>query len=318
MNSIPGFDDLLQAHGRIKAHTHITPVLECRQLNSLTGASLYFKCENFQRVGAFKFRGALNTVLQLSDKESSPGVATHSSGNHGQAVALAAKMSNIPATIVMPENAPSVKVEAVKGYDAQVKFCESSLTGRKKTLEQIVRQTGAYFVHPYNDGRIIAGQGTATLELFQEVSNLDIIMAPVGGGGLISGTAIAANRLDNNISVIGVQPRKADDAFQSLKAGCLIPGNYSDTIADGLRTSLGELTFRVIQQYVDSIVTVSEESIILAMRLIWERMKIIVEPSCAVPLAALLENKIDATEKNIGIILSGGNVDLDKLPWQKR
>ena len=276
---------------------------------------LSFKCENFQRVGAFKFRGAINAVLQLDPDAAKKGVATHSSGNHAQAVALSAKLKNIPATIVMPEHSPTVKIKAVQGYGATIRFCESTLEARESTLAEVIDETGAHFIHPYNDPRIIAGQGTAALELLDSQPDLDIIMAPVGGGGLMSGTSIAAKSHNPSIITIGAEPELADDACRSFKAGRLIPLKHTNTIADGLRTSLGSLTFQTIQTYTDDIVTVSEEAIIEAMRYIWERMKIIIEPSCAVPLAAIFENKIDITGRKVGIILSGGNVDLDNLPW---
>jgi threonine dehydratase len=284
-------------------------------LNDLVGAALFCKCENFQKVGAFKFRGACNTVFALADQEAGHGVATHSSGNHAAAVALAARLRGVPAHIVMPDNAPTVKKAAVAGYGGSIVYCAPTLAAREATLERVVHETGATFIHPYNDARVIAGQGTAALELLSDVADLDAIMAPVGGGGLLSGTAIVTAALCPSTQVIAAEPEAADDAYRSLQAGKILPANDPRTIADGLRTSLGELTFAIIQQHVQQIVTVSEEAIVNAMRYVWERMKIVIEPSAAVPIGALLEKKIDLTGKRIGIILSGGNVSLDHLPW---
>jgi len=315
---LPTFSDVQQAHSRINEAIHRTPVLSNRQVNERTGAQVFFKCENFQRVGAFKFRGASNAIFSLSEEESKNGVATHSSGNHAQAVALAAKMRDIPAYIVMPENSPEVKKKAVRGYGAEITFCEPTQEARESTLEEIVEQTGATFIHPYNDPRIIAGQGTAAVELLEEHPDLDIILPPVGGGGLASGTAITAAGIDPDVKVIGCEPALADDAYLSLKSGKLHPSKNTMTVADGLRTGLGELTFACLQKYLDEIVTVEEEEIVDAMRYIWERMKIITEASCAVPVAALFNNKIEDIEgKKIGIIITGGNVDLDHLPWNE-
>lgn len=315
--TIPSYPDIVEAHGVIKKYAHRTPVLTSSTFDGMTGARLFFKCENFQKVGAFKFRGACNAVMTLNDEEATKGVATHSSGNHAQALALSAKLKGIKAYIVMPENAPTAKVNAVRDYGAEVIFCEATLPARESTLQEVIEKTGAVLIHPYNDPRIICGQGTASIELLEDYPDLDMILAPVGGGGLLSGTAIAAKGINPDIKVIGTEPEEADDAYRSYKAGELIPLQGTTTIADGLRTSLGTLTFEVIRNTVDDVVTVSEEAIINAMRLIWERMNIIVEPSCAVPLAALFEQKIDVTDKKIGIILSGGNLDLDKLPWME-
>jgi threonine dehydratase len=281
----------------------------------MAGAELHFKCENLQKVGAFKFRGAANTVFSLSEAQAAGGVATHSSGNHAQALALAARLRNIPAHIVMPENSPKVKVAAVRGYGARIVFCAPTQPDREKTLEAVVGETGAEFIHPYNNLGIIAGQGTCALELLEQVPRLDIVMAPVGGGGLLSGTALACSYLKPDVRVIAGEPKGADDAFRSIRDGRIYPSENPKTVADGLRTSLGTLTFPIIRRYVAGIVTVEEESIVAAMRHIWERMKILVEPSAAVPFAVLLEGGIDARGKRIGIILSGGNVDLDTLPW---
>lgn len=313
--SIPDLEDIKKAHEVIKPHAHHTPVFSSSQLSKKLNADIYFKCENLQKVGAFKFRGAGNAVLTLSDKDSEKGVATHSSGNHAQALALAAKIKGVPAYVVMPENAPKVKVEAVRNYGAEITFCASSLEARETTLAEVVARTGATIIHPYNDPRIVAGQGTAALEFLTTNPDLDIIMAPVGGGGLLSGTALASKSMKPGIRVIGAEPEKADDAWRSFKEGKLLPNYSTDTIADGLRTSLGELPFSIIKDYVDDIVTVSEESIVSAMRFIWERMNIIIEPSSAVPVAALMDGKVDISGKKVGIILTGGNIDLDHLPW---
>lgn len=311
----PTFDDVKEARQRISEYAHRTPVLSSMQVNQKTGGQIFFKCENFQKVGAFKFRGASNAIFSLSEHEAAKGVATHSSGNHAQALALAAKLRGIPAYVVMPENAPKVKVKAVKNYGAEVTFCESTLEARESTLEQVVAQTGATFIHPYNDARIIAGQGTAALELLEDYPDLDMIIAPVGGGGLLSGTALAAKSIKPEIQVIGAEPANADDAYRSFQKGELIPVKNPDTIADGLRTSLGELPFSLIRQYVDDIVTVPEESIIEAMRYVWERMNMIIEASCAVAVAVVFDGKVDVKGKKVAIIITGGNVDLDNLPW---
>jgi threonine dehydratase len=281
----------------------------------MSGASLFFKCENFQKGGAFKIRGACYAVFSLSDKEAEKGVATHSSGNHAAALALAARWRGIPAYVVMPENAPEVKRKAVQGYGAEISYCKPTLEAREQGLAKVISRTGAAFVHPYNNGHVIAGQGTAALELTEDVPDLDVVMAPVGGGGLLSGTAIAVSSSSTGTSVVGVEPEEADDAFRSLKEGRIIPADNPQTIADGLRTSLGDLTFPIIQRLVQDIVTVSESGIVEAMCTIWERMKVIVEASAAVPLAALLTERIKLEGKRVGIILSGGNVDLEKLPW---
>ena len=313
--SAPSFADIKKASELIRQHANRTPVFTSRSVNERAGASIYFKCENFQRVGAFKFRGACNAVFSLNEEEAQKGVATHSSGNHAQAVALAAKMRGIPAFVVMPENAPKVKVKAVKGYGAKVTFCESTLEARETTLEKVVEKTGAIFIHPYDNARVVAGQGTAALEFLEEQPDLDIIITPVGGGGLLSGSSISAKALKPDISVIGAEPEMADDAYRSFKEGKLIPVEDPNTIADGLRTSLGKLPFDIIKSNVDDIVTVSEDSILDSMRFIWERMNMIIEASCAVPVAAVFDQKIQAKGKKVGIIITGGNVDLDSLPW---
>jgi threonine dehydratase len=298
----PTLADVQAAATRIKPYVHCTPVLTCTSLNDLVGAALFCKCENFQKAGAFKFRGACNAVFSLSEQEARHGVATHSSGNHAAAVALAARLRRVPAHIVMPDNAPAVKQAAVAGYGGSIVYCAPTLAAREATLERVVHETGATFIHPYNDARVIAGQGTAALELLTDVADLDVVMAPVGGGGLLSGTAIVTAALSPSTQVIAAEPEAADDAYRSLQAGKILPANDPRTIA-------------IIQQHVQQIVTVSEEAIVSAMRYVWERMKIVIEPSAAVPIGALLEKKIDLTGKRIGVILSGGNVSLDQLPW---
>jgi threonine dehydratase len=315
MNEIPTYSDIEEAVKRIRGFAHKTPVLQSSYFSQLTGSELFFKCENYQKVGAFKFRGAFNAISKLSKEDGEKGIITHSSGNHAQAVALASKKNGYKATIVMPENAPKVKVNAVRGYGAEIVFCESTIESRQETTDQIISKTGATFIHPYNNANVIAGQGTAAKELLEEVPDLDIIIAPIGGGGLMSGTAIASKAIKPNILVLGAEPKLADDAYRSFHAGSIQPVLRTDTIADGLRTSLGSLTFQIIQEKVDDIITVSEESIIRDMRRVWERMKIIIEPSCAVPVSALLDGGIDISGKKVGIILTGGNVDLDNLPW---
>ncbi len=312
---IPVFDNILEAYERIKHQVKHTPVLTSQSINDILGCSIFFKCENFQKVGAFKFRGASNAVLSLNEKQSRNGVATHSSGNHAQALALAGSMRNIPSYIVMPDNSPKVKSDAVAGYGGNIIYCKPTLEARESTLEKVVNDTGAEFIHPYNNFNVICGQGTAALELLREIRELDIVMTPVGGGGLLSGTSISVKALSPNTLVIAGEPKGADDAFKSLQKGGIVPSVNPKTIADGLLTSLGVLTFEIIRSNVSEIIIVSEESIISAMRLIWERMKIIIEPSSAVPVAAILDNKDKFSGKRVGIILSGGNVDLCKLPF---
>ncbi len=312
----PNLADVRAAAARIAPYARRTPVMTSRTLDDRTSAALFFKCENFQRVGAFKFRGACNAVFSLTDAEAARGVATHSSGNHAQALACAAQLRGIPAHIVMPRNASAVKQAAVAGYGGRITLCEPTLAAREETTGHIMRETGATLVHPYNDERVIAGQGTATLELCEEVPNLDAVLAPVGGGGLMSGTAIVANALLPNAAVYGAEPMAADDAQRSLRAGQIIPANNPETVADGLLTTLGDKNFAILKQFVRDIVTVSEEEIIAAMRFVWERMKIVIEPSAAVPVAVALSGRLDLRGKRVGVILSGGNVDLARLPWQ--
>lgn len=309
----PTLNDIRQASARIRPHAHWTPVIRCRTLDEMTGVSLFFKCENLQKVGAFKFRGSCNAVLSLSEEEASRGVATHSSGNHAQALALAARMRGIHATIVMPSNAPEVKRAAVAGYGGEIVLCEPNLQAREETLAAVVGNSGAVVIHPYNNYAVIAGQGTASLELLEEVPALDAILVPVGGGGLLSGTLIAGKGISPGIKIFAVEPEGADDGYRSWKAGEIIPMVGPKTVADGLLTSLGDKTFPIIKRLVDEIVTVSDESILKAMKLIWERAKLVVEPSGAVPLAALLEGRLNLAGKKAGVILSGGNVDFGKF-----
>lgn len=312
----PTLSDIHLAAERIRPYAHRTPVLTNKSLNKQVDAQVFLKCENFQKVGAFKFRGACNAVFSLSGSEAARGVCTHSSGNHAAALALAASLRGIPAYIVMPNNAPSVKKNAVAGYGGLITFCMPTLSARESSLDRIRLDTGATVVHPYNDERVITGQGTAALELLEDVPDLDVIIAPVGGGGLLSGTAIAATEIKNGIRVIAGEPEMADDAFRSMLAGEIIPSENPKTIADGLLTSLGTLTFPIIQKRVEQIVTVSEAGIIEAMKFIWERAKIIIEPSSAVAVGVLWEQKVDLSGLKVGVIISGGNVDLEKLPWQ--
>ncbi|MBN1671367.1 MAG: pyridoxal-phosphate dependent enzyme [Kiritimatiellae bacterium] len=311
----PTIADVRAAAQRIGPYVHRTPVLTCTALNAMCGAELFFKCENFQKAGAFKMRGATNAVFSLSREEAAKGVATHSSGNHGAALSRAARCRGVPAYVVMPVNAPEIKKAAVAGYGAEIVFCEPTLQAREEKLAELVGRTGAAFVHPYNDPRVISGQGTAALELCEDIPGLDAVITPVGGGGLLSGTATAVRALSPRTRVVAAEPEQADDAFRSLRAGKIVPAEKPDTIADGLRTSLGSLTFAIIRQHVEEIVTVSEQAIVEAMRHVWERMKIVVEPSAAVPVAALLGRHQRFSAKRIGVILSGGNVDLSRLTY---
>ncbi len=315
-------ESIREAHERIRDKIHRTPVMTSRVLDSLAGARLYFKCENLQKTGAFKARGATNAVFLLSDAEAAHGVVTHSSGNHGAALARAAKLRGIPAYIVMPSNAPQAKQAAVKRYGGDIVLCEPTLAARESAARELMNRTGAAFIHPYDDLRVMAGQGTSAIELLEDAPDLDVILCPVGGGGQLSGIAVAAKNLKPSIRVIGVEPKGADDAARSLAAGHIVPCALPRTIADGLKTSLGERPFAQIMRLVDDIVTVREDSIVQAMRLIWEVMKIIVEPSGAVAYAAITEGRLAAAQAgggaaHIGIVLSGGNLDLDQLPWQQ-
>ena len=312
---LPSLSDIQTAHKRIKPFIHHTPVLTSQQLNRIFGCDLYFKCENFQKVGAFKFRGATNAVLLLNDEQKKKGVVTHSSGNHAAALSLAASMNGIKAFIVMPETAPSVKKNAVAGYGASITFCKPTLQAREETCRAIMEMEGASLVHPYDNFNVICGQGTASLELLEEVNDLDIVIAPIGGGGLMSGTSSCVKGINHRIKVIGAEPLNANDAWKSFKTGILTPSVNPLTVADGLLTSLSDLTFEIIRKNLDDIYTVIEESIISSMILIWERMKIVVEPSSATVLAVIKENPDAFRGKKIGLIISGGNVDLRKLPF---
>jgi len=309
---IPDKQIIIDAHERIKSYISRTPVMTSQNVNERAGCSVYFKCENFQKVGAFKARGAMNAALSLSPERRAKGIATHSSGNHAQAIARAAKILRIKSYIVMPRTAPEIKKQGVRGYGGEIFECEPTLQAREATLTEVIKKTGATEIHPFNNYEVIAGQATAAKELFEEVGQLDVVMVPVGGGGLLSGTALAANYFSPNTIVIAGEPAGSDDAYRSMKSG-KIEQAQSNTIADGLLTTLGDKTFPIIQEHVKEIITVADHEIMDALRLVWERMKIIIEPSCAVPLAALLKEKEKFTGKRIGIILSGGNVDLERM-----
>lgn len=310
---LPVYKDILEAHERIRGLIHRTPVLSSKLINEKLGAEIYFKCENFQKAGAFKFRGACNSILSLSEAELYKGVGTHSSGNHAGALAKAAALMGVSAHIVMPENSSEVKKKAVAAYGADIHFCKPTLEARESTMDWLQKKTGCTFIHPYNRFEIIAGQGTAAIELLADYPDLDILMTPVGGGGLLSGSAIAAKEISPDILVWAGEPTGANDAWKSFTSGIFVPSVDPQTIADGLLTSLGDLTFQAIKDNVDDILMCDEENIVKSMRLIWERMKIIIEPSSAVPLGALMQSKKEIKDKKIGIILSGGNVDLDIL-----
>jgi len=312
---IPELDDIKAAHSIIKPFIHHTPVMKSQQLNELFNCEMFFKCENFQKVGAFKFRGATNAVLSLTSEEKDKGVVTHSSGNHAAALALAARMNGIKANIVMPESAPVVKKNAVASYGAEITYCKPTLQAREDTTRMIMEKTGATLVHAYDNFNVICGQGTAALELLQEKDDLEIVIAPIGGGGLMSGTSTCVKGINKDIQVIGAEPLNANDAYISFTSGILTPSVNPITVADGLLTSLSELTFSVIRKNVDKILTAKEDSIIKCMLLVWERMKIIIEPSSAIVLAIVKENPDLFRGKKIGLIISGGNVDFRKLPF---
>ncbi len=324
----PTWEAILAAHALISPRIHRTPVLTSTSMNAMIGAQLFFKCENLQKTGSFKIRGASNAILSLTDKEVARGIVTQSSGNHGAAVACAAAWRGVPAWIVMPKNAPAVKAKAIEGYGGKVIFCEPSVAARKATCDRVQAETGAYLVHPYDDDRIIAGQATAAKELLEDLGNLDAVFAPVSGGGLLSGTCLGAKGIRPDVRVFGCEPERADDAYRSLTTGTLQSQDSSDTIADGLRASLSARTFAILRRHVDRILLVSEEEIISAARLIWERMKIIIEPSSAVAIAPLLRpgvvaslnlpRRADGDAQKLGVIFSGGNVDLSSLPWKGR
>jgi len=308
-------EHIREAHERIEGKVSRTPVMTSQTVDSHASAQLFFKCENFQKTGSFKARGATHAVFSLSAAQARNGVATHSSGNHGAALARAAQLRGIRAHVVMPTSAPKAKQDAVKRYGGSIALCESTLEARERTLEEVIAETGACLIHPYNDLRVMAGQGTVAVELIETVPDLDVILCPVGGGGLLSGVAVAARSMRPSIRIIGVEPAAADDAARSFRSGRIVPSVDPATIADGLRASLGDRTFAEIRRYVDDIVTVPEASIVAAMRRIWEIMKILVEPSAAVPYAAVDDASLDVRGQRVGIVVSGGNLDLDRLPW---
>jgi len=312
---LPTQKTIEEAALRIKSYIHKTPVLSCSNINSFCGTEIYFKCENFQKAGAFKSRGAVNATLLLGADKLHNGVATHSSGNHAQALARAARICAIKAYIVMPENSPKVKINAVIHYGGQITFCKPTLEAREKTLNSIISDTSAEEIHPYNNYSIIAGQATCAKEIYMSINDVDVVIAPVGGGGLLSGTALSSCYFSPGTKIVAAEPEMADDAYRSFYQGKFIPSVNPKTIADGLLTSLGSITYPIIKKYVHQIYTVKEKTIITAMKLIWERMKIVVEPSAAVPLAAIIEHKTDFQNKRVAVILSGGNIDLNSLPW---
>jgi threonine dehydratase len=307
--------DIIESANRIEPYVHNTPILTSQVINKLVGAELFFKCENFQKMGAFKMRGATNAILQLSDAQKRKGVVTHSSGNFAQALALAAQNLGVKAFIVMPSDAPQVKKDAVKGYGGEITECTPTLEARESTAKKIQEEKGATFIHPFNDFNVVLGNASAGKELLEEQSDLDCIIVPIGGGGLVSGTALSAIAFGHNCTVIGAEPFEVDDAYRSFEAGEIVHNTTTNTIADGLKTSLGDITFNIIKNHVQEIIRVTEEEIIEAMKLIWERMKIIVEPSSATTLAAILKSKQQFRKKKIGIMISGGNVDLKNLPF---
>ena len=312
---IPTLDDMLAARARITPHIHRTPVLTSRILNELSGAELFFKCENLQKAGAFKARGASNAVFGLSDAQAQRGVATHSSGNHGTCLSYAASRRGIPCTVVMPRTAPQAKKDAVRGYGARVVECEPSTTSREAVFAEVVAETGAEFVHPYNDHRVIAGQATCSAEMIEQVDGLSAVVAPIGGGGMISGTCLSLSNLAPGIEIFAAEPEQADDAFRSFKAGHIIADDAPNTVADGLKVPLKDLTWHFVRNHVTDIQTASEQEIVSGMRLIWKNLKIVMEPSSAVALATILKNRDVFAGRRVGVIITGGNVDLDKLPW---
>lgn len=316
METIPSLSDIKRAHQRIQQYILRTPVLTSNSIDEMVGAKVFFKCENFQKVGSFKMRGASNMIFGFRPEERIHGFATHSSGNHAQAVALASKLGGSKAYVVMPKDSTRVKIDAVKEYGAEIIFCEPNEKSRQETCDKVIKETGAIFIHPFDDYRIIAGQATAAKEFIEEVDDLDVIMTPVGGGGLSAGTTLAAKYLDPMMEVILGEPENVDDTYRSLEEGKILPVNGKPTIADGLKTTVGEKNFEIIKSHVKQVITVSEKEIISAMRMVWERMKIIVEPSSVVPLAAVLKNKKMFNNKRIGIIFTGGNVDLFNLPFK--
>jgi threonine dehydratase len=314
---IPTFDDVKAARERIDPYVHRTPVLTSSYLNQLTGAELFFKCENFQKAGAFKVRGASNAVFGLPDEMTEKGVATHSSGNHALSLSYAAGRRGIPVTVVMPHTAPEAKKAAVRGYGGTIVECEPSTSSREATFAEVVAETGAEFVHPYNDPRVIAGQGTCSWELSEQVEDLDAVIAPIGGGGMVSGTCLTLSNIAPAIEIYAAEPKNADDACRSFKAGHIIADDAPQTVADGLKVPLKDLTWHFVSNHVTDILTASEQEIVDAMKLTWERMKIVMEPSSAVPLATILKNRDVFAGKRVGVIITGGNVDLTKLPWMQ-
>ena len=311
----PSSEDILAAHERIRPYIHDTPVMASSAINVMAGCDLLFKCENFQKIGAFKMRGAANAVFSTPETDRKNGFVTHSSGNHGQAVAKAAQLAGVPAYIVMPNNSSRVKLDAVRGYGAEVILCEPSDADRQGNADRIQRERGANFIHPFDNLNVIAGQATASKELLDDFPDLDILTCPIGGGGLCAGTALSAHYFGKDVKVIGTEPENVNDAFLSFRSGERQKGNPQPTLADGLRTQVGQLTFPIIKEHLSDVLTVSEEQMIAAMKLVWERMKIIIEPSCAVPLAAVLAHPESFKGKRVGVILTGGNVDLTQLPF---
>ena len=314
---IPTYQDMLDAHERIKPHINRTPIRTSAYLNELTGAQMFFKCENFQEPGAFKVRGASNAVFGLSDEQAKNGVATHSSGNHASCLSYAAMLRGIPCNVVMPKTAPQAKKDTVRRYGGVITECEPSTTSREEAFAKVQAETGGDFVHPYNDPRVIAGQGTCAKEFMEQVDGLEMMVAPIGGGGMISGTCLTLSTLAPEVQIIASEPEQADDAYRSFKAGYIIADDAPKTIADGLLVPLKERTWHFVSNYVTDILTASEEEIIKAMKITWKHLRIVMEPSCAVPLATILKNKERFAGKRVGIIVTGGNVDLDKLPWLK-
>lgn len=312
---IPTYDDVLAARSRIAPHIHRTPVLTSGYLDELTGAKLFFKCENFQKAGAFKVRGASNAVFGLDEARARIGVATHSSGNHALSLSYAAGRRGIPVTVVMPRTAPEAKKAAVRGYGGRIVECEPSTSSREAVFADVVAETGAEFVHPYNDPRVIAGQGTCSLELTEQVDGLDAVVAPIGGGGMVSGTCLTLSSIAGHVEIYAAEPKNADDACRSFKAGHIIADDAPETVADGLKVPLKDLTWHFVSSHVTDVLTATEEEIVEAMRLTWQRLKIVMEPSSAVPLATVLKNRDVFAGKRVGIVVTGGNVDLDKLPW---
>lgn len=316
--NVPTFDDVVAAHERIRSHIHRTPVLTSSHFNEMTGAELFFKCENFQKAGVFKARGACNAVFGLSGEQAKLGVCTHSSGNHALSLSYAAGRRGIPCNVVMPRTAPQAKMDAVRGYGGDITECEPSTSSREATLIEVQARTGGEFVHPYNDPRVIAGQATCSRELLDQVEDLDTIIAPIGGGGMISGTCLTKSNIAPDVDVYAAEPKNADDAYRSFKAGHIIADDAPVTVADGLKVPLKDLTWHFVKNHVTDILTATEDEIVDAMKLTWKRMKIVMEPSSAVPLATILKNKDVFRGRRVGVIITGGNVDLDKLPWQER